>query len=467
MERPRTLGDLRASGYRPTPVKVELRRNLLHALREGRPLFPGIVGYDDTVLPRLQNALLARHDFLLLGLRGQAKTRLLRSLTALLDDTLPILAGSEINDDPFAPLSAFGRDVVSRLGDASPIEWIGRERRYTEKLATPDTTVADLLGEIDWARHLEGRALADERLLHFGLVPRANRGIFCLNELPDLAPRVQVALFNVLEERDVQVRGFPVRLPLDLCVVFSANPEDYTNRGRIVTPLKDRIGSVIETHYPHTRAEGLAILQGNANLQRDGIAIHIPDFLLEVVEEFVRLARRSPSVNTESGVSVRLSITAAELLASNAERRALLLGESEAVPRLSDLAAIDAAARGKVELAVADDTRDEELFEQLRGQAVKVIFEERCSNLEHAPIVNPFQRGLTFTTGDHISAERHRELADRIPALAEAAAGLVGRGASGPRLASAVEFVLEGLTQLRLLRRVSVDGSGCYQGEPA
>ncbi len=464
MTRPRTLGELRAAGHRSQSVKQELRRNLLQALRQGRPLFPGIVGYDDTVLPQIQNALLARHDFLLLGLRGQAKTRLLRQLVQLLDDALPILAGSDVHDDPFAPISAHGRDLVARLGDDAPIEWIGRDDRYHEKLATPDTTVADLLGEIDWARHLEGRSLADERLLHFGLIPRANRGIFCLNELPDLSPRIQVALFNILEERDVQIRGFPLRLPLDLCVVFSANPEDYTNRGRIVTPLKDRIGSVIRTHYPRTRAEGVAIIRDNANLERDEMIVQVPDFMLDVVEEFVRLARQSPAVNAESGVSVRLSITAAEVLASSAERRALLLGEPEAVPRICDLPALDAAARGKVELALTEETQDETLFEGLRGEAVRVVFAERCPSLEPGPIVAAFQGGLTFSVSDRSGSDRHRELESRFPVLALAVDGLVGSSASLPRRASAVEFILEGLTRLKLLRRV-IEGDATVFGE--
>jgi len=462
MQYPQTLGDLRASGYRSISVKAELRRNLLDALRHQKPLFAGIIGYDDSVLPQIQNALLARHDFLLLGLRGQAKTRLLRQLVTLLDDTLPILAGSEVNDDPYAPISAHGRDLVARLGDSAPIEWVGRERRYTEKLATPDTTVADLLGEIDWARHLEGRSLADERLLHFGLIPRANRGIFCLNELPDLAPRIQVGLFNLLEERDVQIRGFPVRLALDLCVVFSANPEDYTNRGRIVTPLKDRIGSVIETHYPRTRAEGMTIVRENADLGRDGVPIHLPEFLLEVVEEFVRIARTSPAIRTESGVSVRLSIAGAEVLASNAERRAMRLGEAEAVPRVCDLLALDSAARGKVEIAATDDVNETALFEQWRGIAIKTVFAERCGSLEPAAVVRSFQHGTTFTTGDGVPSTSHRELERRIPDLVPAVDALVGAGASLPRRASAVEFVLEGLVQVGALQRVRVEDGDRY-----
>lgn len=462
MPRPQNLGELRASGYQSVPVKVELRRNLLRALREGRPLFPGIVGYDDTVLPQVQNALLARHDFLLLGLRGQAKTRLLRQLVSLLDDALPCLAGTDLHDDPLAPVSSQGRDILATLGDAAPLTWLGRQDRYHEKLATPDTTVADLLGEIDWARHLEGKSLSDERLLHFGLIPRAHRGIFCLNELPDLSPRIQVALFNLLEERDVQIRGFPIRLPLDLCFVFSANPEDYTNRGRIVTPLKDRIGSVIQTHYPRTRAEGVAIIQANADLQREGGPLHFPDFMLDVVEEFVRQARSSPAISHDSGVSVRLSITAAEVLASNAERRALLLQEPEAVPRICDLSALDAAARGKVELTLSEDGGEASLFERLRGDAVRAVFKERCAGLEPGTLLRPFQIGTTFVVSDRLASAAHLELERRVPGLGEEVNALVGADANPPRRASAVEFILEGLVQLKLLRRVPVEGETRY-----
>ena len=264
MDRPRTLGDLKASGYRVVDVKTEMRRNLIRSLKTGEPLFPGILGYDDTVIPQIQNAVLSKHDMLFLGLRGQAKTRMLRHLVALLDDAIPVVAGSEVHDDPFAPISRAARERVAKEGDATPVEWVGRERRYNEKLATPDVTIADLIGEIDMIKHAEGRYLSDELTMHYGLIPRTNRGIFCVNELPDLSPKIQVGLFNVLEERDIQIRGFPVRLELDLCLVFSANPEDYTNRGRIVTPLKDRIGSVIRTHYPVTRELGIAITDANA-----------------------------------------------------------------------------------------------------------------------------------------------------------------------------------------------------------
>src|SRR5207244_1556009 len=289
-------------------VKSEMRRNLIRKLRAGEPLFPGIIGYDETVIPQVQNAVLSRHDLLFLGLRGQAKTRMLRQLVNLLDDAIPIIAGSEVNDNPFAPISRPARERVARDGDATPIEWVGRDRRYQEKLATPDVTIADLIGEIDMIKHAEGRYLSDEMTMHYGMIPRTNRGIFCINELPDLGPKIQVGLFNVLEERDVQIRGFPVRLELDLCLVFSANPEDYTNRGRIVTPLKDRIGSVIKTHYPLTRQHGIAITDANAWSQRDAVRVLVPSFMKEILEETARLARSSQAINQQSGVSVRMSI---------------------------------------------------------------------------------------------------------------------------------------------------------------
>ena len=269
VDRPRTLGDLAASGYRIKSVKDEMRHNLIAKLPLGEPLFPGVLGYDETVVPQVQNAILSKHDILFLGLRGQAKTRMLRELVRLLDDAIPVVAGSEIHDNPFAPVSKHARDLIASQGDATPIEWIGRDDRYHEKLATPDVTIADLIGEVDMIKHAEGKYLSSELTMHFGLIPRANRGIFCINELPDLAPKIQVGLFNVLEERDVQIRGYPVRLDLDVCMVFSANPEDYTNRGRIVTPLKDRIGSVIRTHYPLSREIGIAISDQNAWLDRD------------------------------------------------------------------------------------------------------------------------------------------------------------------------------------------------------
>src|SRR3954470_10630613 len=343
----KTLGDLKATGYRPCSVKDELRRNVIRKLKAGEELFPGIVGYRDSVIPQVVNGILSKHDLLFLGLRGQAKTRILRMLPELLDEWIPILSGTEIADDPVRPTTKTGKRLVAEQGDDAKIEWIHRSARYHEKLATPDVTIADLIGEIDLVKYAEGRYLSDESTMHFGLIPRSNRGLFAINELPDLAPRIQVGLFNVLEERDVQIRGYPVRLDLDVCLVFSANPEDYTNRGRIVTPLKDRIGSVIRTHYPRTREEGIAISAANAWAAGQEVPVLLRGYMKEILEETARLARSSQAINQQSGVSVRMSIANYENMVSNAERRAVLLGEAVAVPRVSDLAYLAASTRGK------------------------------------------------------------------------------------------------------------------------
>src|SRR5213592_4226961 len=295
--RPATLGQLKETAYRPCSVKDELRRNVIRKLKAGEELFPGIVGYRESVIPQIVNGILSKHDLLFLGLRGQAKTRILRLLPTLLDEWIPVLAGFESNDDPIAPITKTGKRIIAEQGDDAKIEWVRRDDRYQEKLATPDVTIADLIGEVDLVKHAEGRYLSDESTMHYGLIPRANRGVFAINELPDLAPRIQVGLFNVLEERDIQIRGYPIRLDLDVCLVFSANPEDYTNRGRIVTPLKDRIGSVVRTHYPETMEEGIEIAQQNAWLDRDSaVKVDVPKFINEIVEETVRLARSSPHV---------------------------------------------------------------------------------------------------------------------------------------------------------------------------
>src|SRR5215208_3117657 len=337
--RPATVGQLKQTGYRPVSVKDELRRNLIAKLKRREELFPGIVGYRETVVPQIVNGILSKHDLLFLGLRGQAKTRILRMLPDLLDEWMPALADVEINDDPVRPGTKSGARIVADQGDDAKITWVHRSDRYQEKLATPDVTIADLIGEIDLVKHAEGRYLSDESTMHYGLIPRSNRGIFAINELPDLAPRIQVGLFNVLEERDVQIRGYPIRLNLDVCLVFSANPEDYTNRGRIVTPLKDRIGSVVRTHYPESVEEGIAIAEQNAYVDRvngssgSGVRVDVPRFMSEIIEEVVRLARSSPHVSQASGVSVRTSIANLETAVSNAERRAIMTGEKRAVPR--------------------------------------------------------------------------------------------------------------------------------------
>src|SRR5256885_5724464 len=348
-----TVGQLKETGYKPCSVKDELRRNVIRKLKAGEELFPGIVGYRESVIPQIVNGILSKHDLLFLGLRGQAKTRILRLLPTLLDEWIPVLAGVEINDDPIAPITKTGKRIIAEQGDDAQIEWVHRDDRYQEKLATPDVTIADLIGEIDLVKHAEGRYLSDESTMHYGLIPRSNRGIFAINELPDLAPRIQVGLFNVLEERDVQIRGYPIRLDLDVCIVFSANPEDYTNRGRIVTPLKDRIGSVIRTHYPETVDESIMITEQNAWLTRaetgsdTGVSVEMPRFMSEIIEEIVRLARTSPHVSQASGVSVRTSIANAETVVSNAERRGIVSGEQRVVPRICDLNNLVASSPGK------------------------------------------------------------------------------------------------------------------------
>src|ERR1035437_1905597 len=339
---PRISHSMKGRQYQPCSVKDALRRNLIRKLRAGEELFPGIVGYRETVVPQIINGILSKHDLLFLGLRGQAKTRIIRMLPTLLDVWIPVLTDLEINDDPIHPTTRAGQRIAAEQGDDAKIEWVHRNDRYQEKLATPDVTIADLIGEIDLVKHAEGRYLSDEATMHYGLIPRTNRGIFCMNELPDLSAKIQVGMFNVLEERDIQIRGYPVRLDLDLCLVFSANPEDYTNRGRIVTPLKDRIGSVIRTHYPHSLEEGIEVSHQNAWLDRSdspagsGVKVDIPPFIAQIVEQIITLARTSPHVSQSSGVSVRASICCIEAVVSNAERRGILLGEQEVTCRVAD-----------------------------------------------------------------------------------------------------------------------------------
>ncbi|MDA0810245.1 MAG: sigma 54-interacting transcriptional regulator [Planctomycetota bacterium] len=420
-DQPGTLGDLKASGYLPTSVKDEMRRNLIRKLKSHETLFPEIIGYDETVIPQITNAILSRHDLLFLGLRGQGKTRMLRMLTAFLDDSIPIVAGSEINDDPLSPLSRFARDRVAVEGDSCPIEWVGRSDRYHEKLATPDVTIADLIGEVDLIKHAEGRHLSSEDVMHFGLIPRSHRGIFCMNELPDLSPKIQVGLFNVLEERDIQIRGFTVRLPLDLCLVFSANPEDYTNRGRIVTPLKDRIGSVISTHYPATRELGVTITKENAWTDRDTeVSVFVPTFIRSILEETSRLARTSPHVNQASGVSVRMSIANLENAVSNAERRGLLHAESHVVVGISDLAHIAPSARGKMELAMSDEPGEEDrLVSRLLAEATRIVFDELFKPKQFRSLVEHFESSESVVIGDGISCSNLRKTITSLPVIGE------------------------------------------------
>jgi len=456
MTRPAALGDLRASGWESRPVKEEIRANAVNRLAAGQPLVDGVIGYDDTVLPQLANALLAGHDVIFLGERGQAKTRMIRSLVNLLDEWMPVVAGSEINDDPYHPISSHARVLLAERGDETPIEWVHRERRYGEKLATPDTSIADLIGEVDPIKVAEGRYLSDELTIHYGLVPRTNRGIFSINELPDLAERIQVGLLNVLEERDVQIRGYKVRLPLDVLLFASANPEDYTNRGRIITPLKDRFGSQVRTHYPlETDVEVDIIEQEARPLAAEGLAVWVPDFMTEIVAEVSQLARRSPHINQRSGVSARLSITNYETLVANATRRALLHGEREVVPRVSDLDALAASTSGKVEIETLDEGRDDTV-DRLVKSAVLTVFRERCPMEQFRDLLLAFDEGTVVATGDDVPSRDYLEVLAQLPALRPVVQQLAD-SETPAAVASAVEFVLEGL---HLSKRLNKDAAG-------
>ena len=464
MTRPGTLGELRASGWESRPVKEEVRANALARIAAGKPLVDGVIGFDDTVLPQLENALLAGHDIIFLGERGQAKTRIIRSLVGLLDEWTPTIAGSEINDDPYAPVSQHARLLVAERGEDTPIEWVHCERRFGEKLATPDTSIADLIGEVDPIKVAEGRYLADELTIHYGLVPRTNRGIFAINELPDLAERIQVGLLNVLEERDVQIRGYKIRLPLDLMLLASANPEDYTNRGRIITPLKDRFGAQIRTHYPLDVDVEMDVVEQEARpLAAEQLSVHVPEFMAEVVAEITQQARRSPHINQRSGVSVRLSITNYETLVANASRRALRSGEREVVPRVSDLDALVASTAGKIEFETLDDGREEQVLERIVKASVLEVFRARTRPERMAPLVSAFDGGVTVNTGEDVPASEYAALLPKLDGLREALADL-GVGETPAGVASAVEFVLEGLHLSKRLNKDAVGGKATYRG---
>ena len=461
-----TLGELRASGWVSRSVKSEIRANAVARVSTGEPLFEGVLGYEDTVMPQLENALLAGHDVILLGERGQAKTRMIRSLTGLLDEFLPIVAGSEINDDPYQPVSRYARNLIEELGDETPIAWVHRDDRFGEKLATPDTSIADLIGEVDPIKVAEGRYLSDELTLHYGLVPRTNRGIFAINELPDLAERIQVGLLNVLEERDVQIRGHRVRLPLDVMLIASANPDDYTSRGRIITPLKDRFGSQIRTHYPLTVELEQRIMLAEATppvVGDSGVTVAVPEHLMRVVAEFSHLARSSNHVNQRSGVSVRLSVANYEALAANALRRALRSGESEAVARIDDLDALAATSIGKIEIEALEDGREGVVFENLLRQAVLSAFRDLVDPSLTTPVVEAFEEGAVAHTGEGLPSAELAALASEVPGLADAVAPLVGPTASEPAVASAVEFVLEGLHLSRRLNKDEASSGVTYR----
>jgi magnesium chelatase subunit I len=463
-ERPRTVGELRRSGYKVLPVREELRKNLIQKIRSGETLFPGIIGYDDSVIPQLENAILAGQDIIFLGERGQAKSRIIRSLIALLDDETPILAGCEIPENPFDPITRSGRDIIDEQGDDAPITWLAREDRYGEKLATPDITIADLIGEVDPIKVAEGRYLSDELTIHYGLIPRTNRGIFCINELPDLAERIQVGLLNIMEERDVQIRGYRIRLPLDVFVVSSANPEDYTNRGRIITPLKDRYGAQIRTHYPRSVEHEIDIMERESTLFSDeNYRVEVPLYMKEVVAEITRLARRSPDVNQRSGVSVRASIADYESLLANALRRSIRLGESEVVPRVTDLPYVIPALNGKVELDTVEDGREDQILEKLIQGAVMAVFNRNYNVGDLEDVVTRFKAGASADVADSMPSEDYVRLVRQIEGLDQAVAKIAS-DRSAAQAAAAVEFILEGLHLNKRLNKDRVSGHVQYRG---
>jgi magnesium chelatase subunit I len=461
--RPGTLGELKASGYEPRTVKEEMRTNLVRKLGDGERLFQGVRGFDDTVIPQIVNAVLARHDFILLGLRGQAKSRILRQLVEFLDDAVPIVAGSEVNDDPLRPLSKYARQTLAEHGDATPVEWVDRDHRYVEKLATPDVTIADMIGDVDPIKAARGgHILADELTIHYGLLPRANRGIFAINELPDLAGKIQVGLFNILQEGDVQVKGYPIRLALDVMMVFTANPEDYTARGKIISPLKDRIGAEIRTHYPESLGIGVDITRQEAWVQRGGVTVEIPGFVAETVERVAFLARDDKRIDHRSGVSQRLPITVTETIVSNAERRALTHGEDVAVPRIADLYAALPAITGKMELEYEGELHghDKIARELIQGAAVQ-SFNERAGGADVDDIVEYFETGGALQVGEDSSAAACVQGYATVPGLLDFVkfTGLVnGQDGNGVQ-AAACELTLEALVGMK---RISRSSSGGY-----
>jgi magnesium chelatase subunit I len=463
MTRPRTIGELRASGYQVLTVKQELRKNLIAKMRAGEELFPGVVGYEETVIPQVENAILSGQDIVLLGERGQAKTRIARSLVNLLDDEIPAIAGSELNDDPFNPVSAAAKALVAEQGDATPIAWIHRDARYGEKLATPDITIADLIGEIDPIKVAEGRYLSDELTIAYGLIPRTNRGIFCINELPDLAERIQVGLLNIMEERDVQIRGYKIRLPLDVYVVASANPEDYTNRGRIITPLKDRIGSEIRTHYPRTIEHEIAIMDQEAvSAPLDDMEIAFPRYMKEIIAEITHLARKNPDISKRSGVSVRVSISNYENVLSNAVRRAIRLGERQVSPRISDLPAVVASTAGKIELETVGEASEERIIERITQGAVLNVFNRYFLLQEFDELLANFERGFGVDTGDVMPAMQYVQQVSEVRGL-RAAVGKLNAQGNPASAAAAVEFILEGVHLNRKLNKDRKPGGVRYR----
>ncbi|MCX6418591.1 MAG: magnesium chelatase, partial [Actinobacteria bacterium] len=453
-----TLAELRASGHELRSVKDEVRTNLIAMLQQGRDPFPGMVGFDQTVRPQMERALLAGHDIVLLGERGQGKTRLIRSLTGLLDEWTPVIAGSELNEHPYEPVTPWSQARVAELGDDTPISWMHRYDRYGEKLATPDTSVGDLIGDVDPIKVAQGRTLGDPETVHFGLVPRTNRGIFAVNELPDLAERIQVALLNVLEERDIQVRGYQLRLPLDLLLVASANPEDYTNRGRIITPLKDRFGAEIRTHYPLNLSDEISLVRQEAVLQ----AI-VPSHILETIARFTRLVRQSPAIDDRSGISARFAVAATESVAASALRRSAITGEEPAVARVCDLAGVVPTLRGKVEFEVSEEGREEEVLQHLMRKAIAEVFRSHLAGVDLSGLVDQINEDTNVVSGDLVTAKAILDDVGAFDGLARIVAAVGDDGAESPAMAAAaVEFALEGLYLTRKISKDDLGGTPVY-----
>ena len=473
-----TLGELKTLGYESRSIKDEVRENLITALKDKRKLFDGIIGYEKTVIPQIINALLARHDIILLGLRGQAKTRIARQMTELLDEWMPVLADFPLNEDPLAPISNGARLAVESHGDATPIKWVHRSERYREKLATPDVSMSDLIGDIDPIKAATLKLdLSNEQVIHFGIIPRTNRGLFCINELPDLSPRIQVGLLNIMQERDIQIRGFPVRLPIDVLMVFTANPEDYTNRGSIITPLKDRIESQVHTHYPHELAEAMTITTQEAWTRRDsGVSVHVPAFLREAVEEVAFAARKSEYLDQSSGVSARLPISLLENVISNAERRALLTGATEVCVRPIDFQPAVSAVTGKVELVYQGEQEGaQNVGRHLVGQGLKRVFDRLLPDPggesgddedavfgPYKSVLDHFNRGGRVELDDNATEDQTREAMRAIAGLETLAEQHVPLDDARHEIAAAMEFILEGLHQARMLGKDDTDGKINY-----
>ena len=459
----KTIGELKASGYQSVPLREEMRRNLIAMIRKRKNIFPGIIGYDDTVIPQVENAIISGQDIIFLGERGQAKSRIMRALVNLLDEEIPVVKGCEINDNPFAPVCKQCRDKMAEEGDATEITWMPRQERYGEKLATPDIAITDLIGDVDPIKIAEGRYLSDELTIHYGLIPRTNRGIFCINELPDLTERLQVGLFNLMEERDIQIRGYRIRLPLDIFLVASANPEDYTNRGRIITPLKDRYGAQIKTHYPATIKDELAIVEmERRQFNEDELEYYVPQFMKEIIAEITHLARQSPDINQRSGVSVRVSIANYETIISNAIRRSVTLGEKLAVPRISDLPYIHSSTAGKIELESFEETQEDKIIDDLIKKAVLNVFNRYYKVYKLEEIVEQFNEGFSVEVSDTMNAKSYVRNVKEMVGLTEALK-VLNNSDRPEALASGVEFILEGLHVNKRLNKTKNAGKTIYR----